>query len=162
VQAAPMADPMTDKERFDSFMRVAELRTLRATNRQSYEWRVTLGLWAVITAATIYLKDRPVPLWLGVSTVFIYAFFWLRAINVAHWRDNQAAAFYIETALSILSPGRKRTGAAGEEIRWESWLFGFLFEWGCLFQLLSTIVLIYFFYLMTNPGALPEFLHPPR
>ena len=149
---------MTDKEQFDGFMRVAELRTLRASNRQSYEWRVTLGLWAVITAATIYLKDRPVPLWLGASTIVIYAFFWLRPMNVAHWRDNQAAAFYVETALSILATGHKGSSASREEIGWVAWLFGFLFEWGCLFQFLSTLVLIYFFYLMTNPGVLPHFL----
>jgi hypothetical protein len=149
---------MTDKEQFDGFMRVAELRTLRANNRQGYEWRVTFGLWAVITAATIYLKDRPVPLWLGVSTIFIYAFFWLRPMNVAHWRDNQAAATYLETALSILAPHHERPPAGREKIGWVSWLFGFLFEWGCLFQLLSTVVLVYFFYLITNPLVLPQFL----
>jgi len=95
---------MTDKDQFDGFMRLAELRTLRATNRQIYEWRVTFGLWAIITAATLYLKDKPIPFWLGIATLFIYAFFWLRPIYVAHKRDNSTAAYYIEHAISVLRP----------------------------------------------------------
>lgn len=150
---------MNEKEQFDGFMRLAELRTLRATNRQSYEWKVTFGLWAVITAATLYLKDRPVPLWLGLCIIFVYAFFWLRAVYVAHWRNNEAAAFYIERAIAVLSPGKEDlTVIDKKDVKWMPWFFGFLSEWGCLFQLLTTTLLVYFFYLMTNSGALPDFL----
>ena len=150
---------MNEKEQFDGFMRLAELRTLRATNRQNYEWKVTFGLWAVITAGTLYLKDRPVSLWLGPCIIFVYAFFWLRAIYVAHLMDNEAASFYIDSAIAVLAPGHKiQDVKVGVKLGWIPWLFGFLSEWGCLFQLLTTALLVYFFYLMTNPGALPDFL----
>jgi hypothetical protein len=150
---------MNAKDRFDGFMRLAEHRNLRAATRQSYEWRVTLGLWAVIAAATIYLKAYSVPLWVGIVVILVHAFFWLRPVYVAHWSDNEAAAFYVEKAQSILNPGHKNWVPAekGDLTPWQRWL-GFLGEWGCLFQLITTIGLLYFFYLVTNPAALPSFL----
>lgn len=149
---------MHTKEIFDSYMRLAELRTQRATNRQAYEWRVTFGFWAALTAAAIYLKERPMPLWLGMAAVLIYAFFWLRAVYVAHWMDNGAARLYLEEALRILEKGHKPIQSSSSRMGWTMWMFGFLTEWGCLFQLLSTILLVYFFYLVNNPDALPTIL----
>lgn len=152
---------MTDKERFDAFMKIVELRTLRASNRQIYEWRVTFGLWALISAATIYLKDRPAPLGLGVLVIFIYAFFWLRAMYVAHFWDNETAKYYIEKATKVLN-AEQETEFSNQETRigWIRWSFGFLTEWGIQFQLLTTVALLYFFYLITNPGVLPYILRP--
>lgn len=150
---------MTDKDQFDGFMRIAELRTHRATNRQTYEWRVTFGLWAIITASTLYLKDRPIPLWFGVCISVIYAFFWLRPIYVAHKRDNWTAEYYLEVAISVLNPGRAPPSPPDrKDVTWLQWSFGFLGEWGCIFQFLGTAALIYFFYLTTFPNALPHFL----
>lgn len=152
---------MNAKERFDGYMRLAELRNLRAINRQSYEWRVTFGLWALITAGTIYLKAYRVPLWFGAAAILVHAFFWLRAVHVAHWSDNEAAASYVEEAQSILEPGRKnRVSEIKSELTPTEKLFGFLLEWGSVFQLVTTIGLVYFFYLVTNPDALPVLLRP--
>jgi hypothetical protein len=152
---------MNAKDRFDSYMRLAEHRNLRASNRQNYEWRVTFGLWALITAGTIYLKTYRVPLWLGVTVIFVYAFFWLRAVYVAHWNDNAAAAFYVDKAQSVLSPDHKNWAPEerGELSAIEK-LFGFISEWGSIFQLIATIGFVYFFYLVTNPDALPVLLRP--
>lgn len=150
---------MNDKDHFDGLMRLAELRTHRATNRQIYEWRVTFGLWAMIAAATLYLKEKQIPLWLGVAILFIYAFFWLRPIYVAHKRDNKTAEFYIERAILVLSPDHKIASRdVFKDVNWLEWSLGFLIEWGCNFQLLTTAALIYSFYLFTNASALPHFL----
>jgi uncharacterized membrane protein len=132
---------MNDKERFDGLMRLAELRTHRATNRQIYEWRVTFGLWALIAAAILYLKDKQIPLWLGVAILFIYAFFWLRPIYVAHRRDNQTAAFYMQTAIAVLRPnGEVASQDKLKNVTWFEWWLGFLSEWGCSFQLLTNVL----------------------
>ena len=150
---------MNEKDNFDGLMRIAELRTHRATNRQNFEWKVTFGLWALITAASLYLKDKSVPLWLGPGVLLIYAFFWLRPIYVAHARDNRAAAFYLEHAISVLSPDHKIVSRDKfDDVNWYEWSLGFLSEWGCNFQLLTTAALIYCFYLFTDKDALPHFL----
>lgn len=151
---------MKAKERFDGYMRLAELRNSRASNRQNYEWRVTFGLWALITAATVYLKTYRMPLWFGLAVIFVHAFFWLRAVYVAHWNDNEAAASYIEEALSVLEPGYKNLKEVKSELIPVEKLFGFLSEWGSVFQLITTIGFVYFFYLVTNPDALPALLRP--
>lgn len=80
---------------------------------------------------------------------------------VAHFWDNVTAKYFIEKATKVLD-GEHENQSSEQEIGfgWIRWSFGFLTEWGIQFQLLTTVALLYFYYLITNPDALPHILRP--
>ena len=98
--------PMTDKEQFDAFMKLADFRAMRWNTRRQAEWRGTLGLWVLMATATYYLKIRPPETLLILILIFVvlaHAFSILRAAARSQ-QDMDMAFYYTEHAeKSLLS-----------------------------------------------------------
>lgn len=97
---------MTDKERFDAFMKLVEFRTVRWSTRRQVEWRGTLGLWVLMATAIYYLKVRPPETLLTLVLIFVvlgHAFAILRAAARSQ-QDMSMAFYYTEHAEQSLLP----------------------------------------------------------
>src|ERR1043166_4566125 len=87
--------PITDKERFDAFMKLAEFRATRWSTRRQAEWRATFGLWVLMATATYYLKIRPPETLLLIILIFVvlaHAYAILSA--AARSQQDMDTAFY--------------------------------------------------------------------
>ncbi len=98
---------MTDKERFDALMKLAELQSSIREKRRDIEWRVSIGLWAMTGGAVVYLKGRPI-LWsfilLGI-VVFMHSWLWVRTNYNGSERDAKRVHYYMGHASRIVLPG---------------------------------------------------------
>lgn len=97
--------PMSDRERFDAFVKLADLRTVRWNARRQLEWRATLGLWVLMASAAYYLKVRPpevLLLVILVGIILIHAFSIIRS-SARSQQDMGMAFYYIEHAEQCLS-----------------------------------------------------------
>lgn len=146
------ANTVTSKEKFDACMKQADFLSQRAYNRQGYQWKVTLGLWAAIAAFASFAWQNHI--WVHWSTLLpvlgAYRFIWLRAVAInthddltraLHFRD-QAANILVSDTATILHPPEPTTC---KNLRW--W-FEFLFAWAHLFEFLTTAMLLAGTYLL--------------
>lgn len=123
---------MSEKEQFDAFMSLCEFRFNRWANRRQYEWRISVGLWAILVAGMIYIqKPSGALLWLLILGLVIavlgHAWLWVRWNWISNERDIRTAFFFAEHAERLLrssnapDPGA-RPEITPEEKRW----YGFL------------------------------------
>ena len=150
------SDRISGKDRFDAHMSIANFRLSRRDTRVSYEWKVTLGLWAVLLAAPLYIHHPPsarVTAWVLSAAVVSYALFWLRPIYVRMSEDLRAAFHHIEHAEHLLGL-RECPPKPVERLSTTDRLFQFAtFEnWGGLFQLVATILLAVLIYWVMQSG----------
>ena len=102
------------KDEFDALMRLNEFRFNRWQNRRTYEWRVSLALWAWMVAATYYLqvsKDKPdlPPHSICVSVIVSFVvvllhIIWVRSNWLRNMKDINCAFYYWDRA-RVLLPG---------------------------------------------------------
>ena len=141
-------DSMSEKERFDAFMRLADFRSMRWTVRRQMEWKLTLGLWASLAAAAYYLKVRP-PEIILISILFVVVLMHataLIAVPVRTRQDMNTAFYYVEHAERILSSSSERPRErprAVDSLPISEWLYDFVKRelWSCAFQISITILL---------------------
>ncbi len=133
---------MTEQQRFESLMKLAEFRMGIREARRSYEWRVSLALWLGMAAGLISLKGVPLGLLITalILVVICYSWLWIRWNWIAGERDARLAYFYAESAEALLSirgspePDRRRlTQPEG--------LYGFVAHGPPVFQILATVLL---------------------
>jgi hypothetical protein len=98
---------MTDKERFDALMKLAELQSDIREKRREIEFKVSIGLWAITSGAVAYLKGRPVwwSLLLLAVIVLMHSWWWVRTHYNSSERDAKQIRYYMEHALLIVRPG---------------------------------------------------------
>jgi hypothetical protein len=147
---------LNGKDGYDACMRLAEFFAKRNDGRRSYEWKVTLGLWALLVGAIRYKKDvQALPAWLHTWLFFavglIYAFLWLRPLADSHRNDKIMSIYYRELAQAFLplpSFHKKKTETAFCRV----WFcaFGFLCNWYLLFQLVTTVFLCFVAWWLIN------------
>lgn len=123
-------------------MRQAQFAYTMHNDRRQWEWKLTLGLWAVILATVVKGIDVPMAAW-GV-VVLLYGGLWLRPVWVANknnkvWYDHfmkEAACIQTDPDHAIPPPPGVVTGRARYT--------GFLTDWGMQFQLITTAILAAF------------------
>jgi len=143
-------------------MKQADFCAGRHDARREYEWKVTLGFWALILGAIAFLKNyiseghkidwRLIPI-IGVG----YAFLWLRGVWVAN-KNDQLRAFHFRDAAeqTLLDANYKLLASPVKVCGFKKW-FGFLFDWAMQFQLFVTVfLLIVAYYLITNTATIPK------
>lgn len=166
--------PMTQAEKVDALMKQAELAYTMHNDRRQWEWKITLGLWAVIL--TTIVKDIALPLWVWIVTGAIYGLVWLRGVWVANennklWYDKAMKAAWDLAkgdAADICSrPDRvlcckseccvKAYSWAARKVKPLEWWLGFLFAWAMLFQLAATVGLMVVAYQYNKPPTSDKF-----
>ncbi|HEY1525635.1 MAG TPA: hypothetical protein VGH51_05300 [Candidatus Angelobacter sp.] len=97
---------MTDKDRIDALMRLAELQSDIREKRREIEFKVSIGLWAITGGAVAYLKGYPVgwSLLLLAFIVLMHSWLWVRTHYNSSERDAIQVRYYMEHALLIARP----------------------------------------------------------
>lgn len=139
---------MTKSEKVESCMKQAQFAYNMHNNRRQYEWKITIGLWAIIL--TTIIKEIHLCPFIWILIVLGYAFLWLKPVWVANennknWYDHfmwQAVNLLIDDNFQIEEPPPKITG-------WHLY-YKFLNPkrsgWAMFFQFIVTIFLIYITY----------------
>ena len=116
---SPGSRQMTDKEQFDSLMKLAELQSSIRESRREIEFKVSVGLWAITAGAIAYLRGnlqgRAVwwALALLVVIVAMHSLLWVRANFNSSERDAKQVYYYMHHAARLVlrdcvnSPGNK-------------------------------------------------------
>lgn len=107
---------MTDKERIDSLIRLAEASWHEYIDRRAIEWKVNFGLWLALGtfAGFMFQQEAVLPLWIAfvaslilLGAFLIYTFLWKVEIQRRNQLDKEAAHYYwikADEALEIESP----------------------------------------------------------
>lgn len=145
---------MTQAEMVTACMEQAKLAYSIHNNRRSYEWKVTLGLWAVILG--VIVKGLKLPWWVWGLIVLAYGAFWLRSVWVANMRNKDWYEFYMKSADRLLRDPEQILGPMPDCMRPTScrFWFGFLGDWSMLFQFATTLALAALAYL-SGTGVVP-------
>jgi hypothetical protein len=107
---------MEPKDRVDGLMKLAEFRTKHRKQRRQVEWRVSLGIWASLTAGIIADSEGklkpPLPLLgIGLALITLMHFWWVGSNYVRNQRDADRAYDRVGDAEEELgverTPGRK-------------------------------------------------------
>ena len=100
-----------EKKQFDALMALADFRLKRIFNRRDYEWKVTLGIWAIMAAGIgqITLWREPNP-WLKVASLgvvvavaYCHIRYWIFDHSKKSGTDWDLAFWFAEEAEAKLS-----------------------------------------------------------
>lgn len=142
------SDPMDAAARFDAVMKLADYRMQRIRDRRENEWKVTLGLWALLAGSPIYVTKAPSPWVVGGVLLLVWLIFtvlWLLPLMKAHAVDSSAMFRHYANAAVIAGEPRP----AEAKLKWwetRSW-------WG-VFQWAATGVLAAIAGFLISTGAL--------
>lgn len=121
-------------------MKQAEFAFNSFHTRREHEWKITLGLWALLVLATQFLYGKPLrpPSWVWVSlpiVVTIIHGMLLSGVSRAHHNDKAVADSFRAYAVEILAgrnPGDIKIPPRAR-LNWKNWTLRF--------QLATTIIL---------------------
>lgn len=148
---------MNDKDRFDAEMKLSDFWIDRVQSRRNFEWKIALSLFGVLAAATIYLKGRIEPnllVGLLVTTLLLFAIFWLRPIWLRHERDWRHAFYHKNRAEHVLRPELPAPKVPKGFSRGER-LVGFLGSYAVQFQFLALALLACCIFLLASDPDSP-------
>ena len=135
--------------KLDACMKIVEFRTKRIDGRRNHEWKVTLGLWAILAAAVVKRSDleisEPHLHWGLAAIVLGHAFLWVRTHWVRSKEDTYIAFKYSDYARKILA-GRVEPPPAPELPKFSFFTeyLEFLTYPTCLAQIGTTGLLAFF------------------
>lgn len=113
----------------------------RHSNRQAYEWKVSLSLWAAILVSATVLNGVKLALWVPFIIPLLYAMFWLRGLWISNEYDKLRYKYYRrQAALLLANPDHLIDEFSNEMARWKRYL-GFLTDWAMQFHFLATLSL---------------------
>ena len=131
---------MNTANKIEVCLELAKLAYAKHNDRRAYEWKVTLGLWAVILASIA--KDISLPIYLWAVIVLIYGFFWLSPVWTANKNDKLWHDHYTKAAADLLRNEDTSMTEPPGIIKGADRYFGFLSDWAMIFQLMATIFLV--------------------
>jgi hypothetical protein len=147
---------MTQEDRFDALMKLADFRFSRWQNRRTYEWKMSAGLWAILAGATIYLKPSGgLPPWLVgpmlVMAIVGHAWFWVRTNWVSSEMDIRTAFYFAEHAEGVVLADAPKPGKRlhPREFSEKNGGWHFLKAGVCQFQVCATAFLSLGVFLVT-------------
>lgn len=75
--------------------------------RLDYQWKVTLGLWALLGTVAVYVQKHRPPEWALISALTIivagYSLMWIREMHARNSRQQQMAEYYLYEAERLVS-----------------------------------------------------------
>ena len=97
---------MTDKERFEALMKLAEFKSNIREKRREIEFKVSIGLWAITGGGVAYLKGHSLPWSVTLIGIIVLAhWLWVRTHYNSSERDARELYFYAAHAREIVLPG---------------------------------------------------------
>lgn len=161
---------ITQKDKADICIKLAELAFKSFEARRSYEWKFSLSVWATIIGVAKVLEGKHLSIWVPIIISFVYGFLWLRGLWVANFNDKELVTHYRNQAdNTIRNPSyvveeapkklqEKYMAMKNEMQKPENMtnspdkrklkslryklLFGFLIDWSLLFQFVFTAIIL--------------------
>jgi hypothetical protein len=127
---------MTDKDRIDSLMQLANFRLDRWKSRSDTEWKMSLAFWGLLVGATIKLSAVNLGLWIPAIVAFGYIILWVIPIWVRNFDDHVEAQRFIKQAEKVLTGAPTSPPTPEERIR--------MVPWATIFQAITTIALVFY------------------
>src|SRR5271157_3949300 len=95
---------LSQGERADVLVSLANFRQERKRERTTYEWRLTLALWAFMVGVTFYIRPRPNDVVLAAILVLVFLMhvFFILEIRLRSRMDSEMAFFYVGNAERLL------------------------------------------------------------
>lgn len=86
------------KRSFDALMTLADFRLKRAFDRRQHEWKVTLGVWALLASAIVHPLHGPIVIIIIAAAIVTSAhlFLWIRPHWVRSTKDLKMAFWFAE------------------------------------------------------------------
>ena len=140
-RAAPQG--MTAKQQFDACMKLADFGAARWDARRQYEWRLSLGVWALLAAAIGTLRVETLPVWVGILALSLYFWWLLNLWQRNKWERRLMWNFVFEAQRICLKydiKGVEREEPLGAQ--------SFIRDWSAQFQFGATFLLIVLVYLV--------------
>lgn len=133
---------MTQNEIVTACLRRAEFSKDLFNTRRSYEWKISLGLWAAILGSVTVFKGHSIPMivgiLIGVIVISVHTFLWLKPLWEKNKGDQGRAFHYVDEAVSVLiDPSHKVTEYEKKHYRFWEFL-----DWSVSFQITVTILLL--------------------
>jgi len=139
---------MNQTDAIDTCLRQAQLAYQMHNDRRQWEWKFSLGLWAVIL--TTIVEKVPVCPWIWIGLVFVYGFFWLRPIWIANENNKVWYEHFMKEADALRRNPTHPIEKAPEKLKLTGVkkYVGFLSckAWSMLFRLLTTAMLAFIAY----------------
>ncbi len=111
---------MRRKDQFDAYIAQADFAWRSFDTRRAYEWKITLGLWAAIGGAIVFVKDiSDISIsvwWTGIGALIIgltYVTQWLVPLWRRNAEDKKRADKFQKCAEEILSAEYKKPMETG-------------------------------------------------
>jgi hypothetical protein len=146
---------MDQKDVVNSCIELAEFSARRVDARRTYEWKVTFGVWTLIavSAAFSYGKSFPVH-WSVIPILTILQCIWVRGVFTGNQNDRMMAYHFRSQAELCLRDKNRQVDSTPRLISYPhwKWWFGFVTNWGTLFQVLATLVLTIAAYFVSHSG----------
>jgi hypothetical protein len=95
------------KALYDAFADLRDFWHARWISRREFAWKITVGAWALLAAATVYVKHRPSTLTLMIvliTYVLLLTFGWIRVIQKRDFRDSRMSFHFNSLAEQVLIP----------------------------------------------------------
>ncbi len=149
---------MHDKEQFDAIMALAQFRAERRDKRMVMEWRVSLGIWALLAAGIVYSKPFPqhwlLACWFGAVALHCW---WVWINFCAAERDSDHFYHMLSRAENLVLPKVFSIVSMRQKRKWDR-ARDFVRHGPVIFQLLATAALGAAMYFVSReaPAA-----HPP-
>jgi hypothetical protein len=137
-----MEHRMEVKDQIDACLRLSQLSYSRFDGRRQYEWKIALGLWAILFAAVRFHQEVRLPTWTWPLVLVGYAFLWQRGLHVANRKDKDVSLHFQKQAEQLVcTPDSHVVEPYELKISWYVSIFGFLGDWASQCQLATTGVL---------------------
>jgi hypothetical protein len=130
---------MTPHEKQIAWIEQAKLAHAAFADRAGREWKVTLGLWALMVAAVARHVHLHWALWTAI--VAIYGVFWLRPISATNKDDKLLRDHYSRAADSIVRDPHFVIQSRPARLKGIKRHLFWLTDWSILFQFITTAVL---------------------
>lgn len=147
---------MDGKDKFDACMMQANYGADRHDHRRDIEWKVTLGFWALIAAAAIYLDKWSHGLrgWtliiIYLVAFFTYARLWLYHLWKANAYDQALAKHFRQQAAKLFLDPKDEVLDLDFSLINVSFR-SFLKDWSMRFQLVGTVAFLAFLVFVAWP-----------
>jgi hypothetical protein len=131
---------MNPAENQTAWLELAKLWHKAFADRTGREWKVSLGLWALIVAAIAKNVQLPWEFWIALP--FIYGIFWLRQVSASNKDDKLLRDHYAFAADTISRDPTFVISAPPPKVTGYKRQLGWLIDWSILFQFIATFILV--------------------
>ena len=139
---------MAEDKRAETYVELARLKAESFYDRRRYDWKITLGFWAVLIG--IVYHEKTINGWWLIAAVAAYAYPWLWGAYVANENDKDLSDHFMFAAEKILLNKDATLEEHKGKLKWCCALARLKKKPSPLFQFVATVFLAVVAYELTH------------